>query len=401
MHVRSRQRPVIDAGDRRRDQRAKPLIAIKTRGDAVGERASLRRYCDLSESGPPALVAVVDTEEEFDWSAPFDRTSTTVGHMAAIYRAQDVFDLLGVVPSYLVSHAIVTQAAGFRPLGPLVAAGRAVIGAHLNPWATPPCRERLNSLNSYPGNLPRELEAAKLAALSRQIERALGVRPTVYKAGRYGKGPNTEAILEEQGFEVDISPAPAMDLRADGGPDYTRHSAQPFLFGRGRRLLCLPNTGAFVGHLWQLGPILHPLLARQSATRLRLTAIASRLRLLERLRLTPEGYTLAEMGRLTRALLARGQRTFVLSLHSPSVVPGNTPYVRNDTDLAALLQRLRAYLTFFRDELGGRFITPHVVKAELEQLAPEVGRTSEIGAPEAAALSARASRARSGPAPNQ
>ena len=39
------------------------------------------------------------------------------------------------------------------------------------------------------------------------------------------------------------------------------------------------------------------------------------------------------MRRLTRALLARGQRTFVLSLHSPSVVPGNTPYVRSDADL--------------------------------------------------------------------
>ena len=103
--------------------------------------------------------------------------------------------------------------------------------------------------------------------------------------------------------------------------------------------------------------------------RLRLPAIASRLRLLERLRLTPEGYTLAEMKRLTRALLRRGQRSFVLSLHSPSVVPGNTPYVRRKEDLAQLLQRLSGFLVFFRDELGGRFMTPLALKAELEQLA--------------------------------
>jgi hypothetical protein len=278
-----------------------------------------------------------------------------------------VFDALAVVPSYLVSYAIASQEAGYRPLEPYLAAARALIGAHLNPWATPPQREPLSPANSYPGNLPRQLEAAKLVALSRQIERALGVRPTVYKAGRYGKGANTEAILEEQGFEVDISPAPAMDLRADSGPDYTRHSARPFLFGRGRRLLCLPNTGAFIGALHELGPVLHPLMERGSVARLRLPAIASRLHLLQRLRLTPEGYTLAELKRLTRALLARGQRTFVLSLHSPSVVPGNTPYVRNDAELAALLQRLRSYLTFFRDELHGRFVTPHALKAELEK----------------------------------
>lgn len=48
----------------------------------------------------------------------------------------------------------------------------------------------------------------------------------------------------------------------------------------------------------------------------------------------------------------------VLSLHSPSVVPGNTLYVQNDADLAVLLQRLRAHLAFFRDELHGRFVTP-------------------------------------------
>jgi hypothetical protein len=342
------------------------LIAVESRVDLVDRHPSLHQHCDLPRDGPPALVAVVDTEEQFDWSAPFDRAGTAVDHMAAIHRVQDVFDSLGVVPSYLVSYSIVAQQTGFRPLEPYVEAGRAVIGAHLNPWVTPPHREQVKAANSYPGNLPRELEAAKLAALCRQIERSLGVRPTVYKAGRYGKGPNTEGILEEQGFEVDISPAPAMDLRADGGPDYTRASTLPCLFGRERRLLCLPNTGAFVGWLHQQGPVLHPLMEHRAVARLRLPAIASRLRLLERIRLTPEGYTLAEMKRLTRALLAGGQRTFVLSLHSPSVMPGNTPYVQSDADLALLLQRLRDYLKFFRNQLQGRFVTPHALKAELE-----------------------------------
>ena len=349
---------------------AKPLIGVRAPVDLVEKYAPLHRSCDLPEGAPPVLVAVIDTEEEFDWSAPLDRASTAVGHMAAIGRLQDVFDTMGVVPSYLVSYAIVAQEAGYRPLQSYLAAGRALIGAHLNPWATPPHREQVNAVNSYPGNLPQELEAAKLAALCGQIERRLGVRPTIYKAGRYGKGRNTEAILEEQGFEVDMSPAPAMDFRADGGPDYTRHSPQPFLFGRDRRLLCLPNTGAFVGWCHELGADLHPLMEHVLGARLRLPAIASRLRLLERIRLTPEGYTLAEMQRLTRALLARGQRTFVLSLHSPSVVPGNTPYVRSDADLSLLLQRLDGYLTFFRDELRGRFVTPHGLKAELERLAP-------------------------------
>jgi hypothetical protein len=44
--------------------------------------------------------------------------------------------------------------------------------------------------------------------------------------------------------------------------------------------------------------------------------------------------------------------------------------VRTDADLAILLRRLRGYLTFFRDELHGRFLTPLALKAELERLAP-------------------------------
>ncbi|HEX6112991.1 MAG TPA: hypothetical protein VFZ10_11815, partial [Geminicoccaceae bacterium] len=364
------------------------MIALRAPVDLDDEHSPLHHPCDLPESGSPALVVVVDTEEEFDWSAPFDRAGTAVGHMAAIGRVQDVFDAVGVIPSYLVSYAIVAHDAGYRPLEPYLAAGRAVIGAHLNPWTTPPHSEELSAANSYPGNLPRELEAAKLAALARQIERALGVRPTLYKAGRYGKGPHTEALLEEQGFEVDMSPAPAMDLSADGGPDYARQSPRPFLFGRARRLLCLPNTGAFVGCFHALGPVLHSTMQHPALTRLHLPALASRLGLLERLRLTPEGYTLAEMRRLTRALLARGQRSFVVSLHSPSVVPGNTPYVRSEADLALLLMRLRGYLAFFRDELRGRFVTPHGLKAELEQLAPHRPR-EQVGSESAAGISPR------------
>jgi hypothetical protein len=354
----------------RRETWREPVIGFQSRASRPGAAQGRHRPCDLPASAPPALITVVDTEEAFDWSAPFDPARCSVDHMASIPRVQDIFDALGVVPCYLVSWPIVSEAAGYRPLVRYLEAGRAIVGAHLNPWVTPPLREQVNAVNSYPGNLPRELEAAKLAALAARIERSLGVRPTLYKAGRHGKGPNTEAILEEQGFEIDLSPAPPMDYRADGGPDFRRHPLRPFRFGRSRQPLCLPATGAFVGAGSGLGPILHPLLERRRVAWLRPLALASRLRLLERLRLTPEGYTLAEMMRLTRTLLARGQRTFVLTFHSPSVVPGNTPYVRTDADLANFLERLRGFLAWFQGDLQGRFLTPDALKAELEQLPP-------------------------------
>ena len=93
------------------------------------------------------------------------------------------------------------------------------------------------------------------------------------------------------------------------------------------------------------------------------------LHLIDRIPLTPEGISFGEMRRLTRALLRRGRRVFSFNYHSPSLAPGNTPYVRDTMDLRAFLERIEQYLDFFMKELGGRAVTPLEVKA----LATEAG----------------------------
>jgi hypothetical protein len=84
----------------------------------------------------------------------------------------------------------------------------------------------------------------------------------------------------------------------------------------------------------------------------------SRLNVVNKIMLSPEGSTLAEMQTLTRTLLRDGMRTFSLTMHSPSVQPGCTPYVRTAADLDAFLNRVRDYCDFFTGELGGSADTP-------------------------------------------
>jgi hypothetical protein len=88
-------------------------------------------------------------------------------------------------------------------------------------------------------------------------------------------------------------------------------------------------------------------------SKVRLPGILSRLGALERLMLSPEGYAPEHHRRLTRALLARGTRVFTFSLHSPSLRPGCTPYVRSQQDLVQFLDACRRYFEFFLGELGG------------------------------------------------
>lgn len=323
-------------------------------------------FARLPADERPVLLVVVDTEEEFDWRAPFDRSATGITHMRRIGEFQALCDELGVRPVYAIDHSIASQAEAFEPLRAIHDSGRCEIGAHLHPWVSPPFDETVNAHNSYPGNLPRELERAKLAALLAAIEENLHVRPASYKAGRYGYGPNTAALLLELGFRCDLSFCPAFDFRHDGGPDYSEFQSEAAWIDADAKLLSIPTTGAFVG--WAASPASYRL--GQSLRALRLPGVLSRLRAVERLQLSPEGYSFADNVRLTRALFARGLRIFTLALHSPSLAAGHTEYVRDEQQRQQFLAAIRRYIEFFFREFGGRNMTARELHERLSGTRP-------------------------------
>ena len=315
---------------------------------------------------PPLLQVVVDTEEEFDWSKPFNRASNAVRNLAHQEKAQRIFDRLGIKPTYVVDYAVASQSTGYGPLREFLAGGRCDIGAHLHPWVNPPYVEEVGDRLSYPGNLAPELESEKLRALTGAIERNLGVKPLVYRAGRYGIGPHSLALIDRLGYEVDVSVLPRIDLSSRFGPDFSGFGNHPFRFGKGGRGLGIPLTIGLTGWLGERGNSLYRWIDTEVGNRLRLKALASRFRLIERIQLSPEGYSLSEQIRLVRRRLAQGQRIFNLSYHSPSLMPGGAPYVRNVGDLARFLESLEGFFDFFANEAKGRFSTPLEIKNLLD-----------------------------------
>jgi hypothetical protein len=316
--------------------------------------------------GNVRIMAIVDTEEEFDWSAPFDRNATGVEHMRRIGELQAVFDRHGIRPVYAVGTPIATSPVAVAALKPILREKRALIGTHLHPWVTPPLIEEVNQRNSYPGNLAKAVEAAKIRTLTGQIEAAFDTRPLIYKAGRYGIGPQSFAILEALGYQVDISPMPPFDYHRHHGPNFSRRGNQLRWEGPGRTVLSIPNTGSFVG--WLARPKLEwisDITLSPAARRLHISGILARLGLLERIALSPEGYTLTELRRLVRFCLVRGQRLFMLSLHSPSVAPGYTSYVRDEAEQVAFLAKLDRFLGWFLGEIHGEPGDPLRLYAEM------------------------------------
>ncbi len=329
---------------------------------------------------PPRIMAVVDTEEEFDWSAPFDRNATGVGHMHRIGELQAVFDRHGVRPVYAVSTPIATDPIAIDALRPILSSGRALIGTHLHPWVTAPLTEEVGPENSFPGNLPQALEAAKISTLTDQIEAAFGTHPIIYKAGRYGIGPHSFATLEALGYKIDISPRPPFDYSPQHGPDFSRRDNAARWEGPKGSVLSIPNSGGLIGRLARPG-LEHLAAAAFSpgARRLRIPGILSRLGLLERIGLTPEGFTFEEMRRLVRVKAAAGQRDFMLCLHSPSVSPGHTPYVRTEAEQAAFLASLDRFLAWFITEFNGTPTDPLHLRAEMSAAAPRAPTAAPPG----------------------
>lgn len=322
-----------------------------------------RENVQLAAGHPPILVLVVDTEEEFNWGQPFDRRADAVTAMREIHRFQELCDGFKVHPCYVVDYPVGAKAEGYQPLQAAAADGRCEIGAHLHPWVNPPFTEEVNARNSYPGNLPREIERAKCTELRDQIAKTFGTAPLTYKAGRYGIGPNTPQILSELGFLIDLSPAPGFSYVGDGGPDFTHHPVGPYRFGEQDDLLCLPCTGGFTGALppgaaasaFMLG-------ARPPFRGLRWRGILSRLNLARQGRLSPEGYTLAQNRALTDTLLARGIRVFNYSFHSPTLKAGCTSYTRTTADVDAFLSQIRNYIDYFLNVIGGVVLRPLEVR---------------------------------------
>lgn len=279
------------------------------------------------ESFATRFTIFVDTEEEFDWRAPLAREARGTRHIAAMPPAHARFAAHGAPLTWLVDHPIATCPRAVEILTRLQEDGRSAIGTQLHPWVNPPFEEEVNGFNSFAGNLAAALEEKKLVTLTDAIASAFGSRPLVYRAGRYGIGPNTFAILARLGYRIDSSMRSGYEYACDGGPDF---SAIPNHAFRAGAIVELPLTTVFTGALRRGGAGLHHQLGRLPRGR----GAAARLGLLSRVALTPEDMPLDEALEAVRIAAGEGVRLLNFSFHSPSVEPGHTPYVRDAADLA-------------------------------------------------------------------
>jgi hypothetical protein len=330
----------------------------------IGERAyrpprpaSVQRVIWPDDFGTRFTV-FVDVEEEFDWRAPLDRRNRATTAMKAFPEAHLRFAERGVGLTCMVDHPIATDPASVAILSRVVEDGRSEIGTQLHAWVNPPFEAEAISRSSYAGNLPRALEAAKLETLTTAITTAFGVAPRAYRAGRYGIGSNSFELLAGLGYRIDSSVRPGYDYSADGGPNFTLVDSGAYRTGG---ITELPLTTVFTGYARRGGGGLYRALGRIPKGR----GAFARARLLSRIALTPEDMPIESALEAVAVAVGEGLRLLNLSFHSPSLVPGHTPYVRDAIDL----KRFHAWWTTMLDEFDRRGIR----NASLDEIIAALG----------------------------
>lgn len=341
-------------------QPAGNFFAYPAASDLIGLEAGER----------PRFWVTIDTEEDFDWAAPFARTGYRLGSVPALAECQNYFERAAVQPIYLVDWPIVADDRAVDFLGAAQASGRCEIGAQLHPWVTPPHEEDVNARNSYTGNLPATLQREKMTALRDAIRDRFGIAPTVYRAGRYGLGPDSATMLAELGFRCDTSVRSGFDYRAGYGPDYRNAPLYPWWVRTGQgAILEMPVTTVFDGLLGGAGRSIYHRVARNGT---HAGAALARLGLVERIALTPEGIPAERACRAIDIAVEAGLPVLNFSFHSPSLQPGNTPYVRDDADLALFYRWWDVVL----DHLARRGVEP-TTAAEILTMAERKARLSQ------------------------
>ena len=302
---------------------------------------------------PPPVFISVDTEED-NWGSYASRTEVT--NAGALPAFQELCDRYGAVPTYLVTTPMAAQDSSRDILCDLLKHGRCEVGGHVHPWNAPPVTEETIARNSMLCNLPGDLVARKLAAHHALLTQRLEVAPQTFRAGRWGLGPGVAWALASLGYTVDVSVSPLVDWSDDLGPDYRAAPRRAYRFRPGDpltpapdgALVEIPPSIGFLGGNPASGMRLRAWALQPIPRKLRMVGVLDRLGIATLRWLSPELATGKEMVKLARGLLETGASHLQITFHSPTLVPGLTPFVKTEDDRRRFLDRIEQVLDFAR-----------------------------------------------------
>ncbi len=278
----------------------------------------------------------IDTEMDADvhWKKKWPPQYTSVSEGIPRFL-RPIWDCYQVHPIYFVSPEVLYSMKCCEVLKEEIRQG-AIIGAHLHPEYIAPNSCWGKNIEQIAQQFPHsacstEEEFAKIKNLTELIEEKLDVRPTWYRAARFGADVDTIHSLAKLGYHYDSSVTPHIDWGSKGGPNHSQAPEYRYQIAD--------------GDLYQSG--------NSGVNEIPVTIGEKRFGVLGKLFpnhwlcfewLRPTHMTYLEMRRMVKRMHERNE--MVMMFHSMEIMINKTPYVRSRWMQKYYLWRLKKILGY-------------------------------------------------------
>jgi hypothetical protein len=304
------------------------------------------------------VIVTIDTEEAWDWSAPYPTSDFSVEHISRLGEFQSVCDQYAIRPTYFTNHAVMADSMASKVMAELAKHEGVEVGMHVHPWATPPYRigHAVTSRDTYLHNAATDDIRARLQAVYLALGKA-GIRPTSFRGGRYSSGGEIHRFLHEKGFIAECSVVPHTAWNEEGAPDFRHRNLYPVRLepaqSGGSPLWEIPLSMGFTRRPFGTWAAAFRLIESTSLRHLRLIGIAERLGLLRRVWLNFEVNDPYDWTPFLLLLQRMNVPCVTFTVHSSSLFAGPGPYTRTPEDekrifgqIARVFQRLNELREF-------------------------------------------------------
>ena len=306
------------------------------------------------------FLVTIDTEEEREWDSDYlDHTHYTVNNISFLIPLQEIFDKYGVKATYLIDYPVAVDVKASGILKEFQDNHQAEIAMHLHPWVNPPYEEERTVANSFPSNLPPELQFKKMKRLTEVISDAVGQRPVTYRAGRYGFNESSVNVLEELGYLVDTSVVPYREGKKDYEPSFGWLSdTEPYFLNPDNiktagdsKLLEVPLTVGFSKKVPQI-------LAKNytGLPNIGLRRILKKVLNIDLYWLRPSYADLQQMIQLSEAQIVGGATYLNMMFHSNELMPGGSKYNISQEAVERYLKQLDDYFSYLTSNHSIQFL---------------------------------------------
>lgn len=297
-------------------------------------------------------VVTIDTEED-NWGQ-FNAKHYTLENLRKIPDIQALFDKYGVRPTYLITYPVATDPWAIDLFTDYLAKGKCEIGMHCHPWNTPPYEEAKSVFNSMLCNLPEDLQYRKLAFLKKTICKNFGITPVSFRGGRWAFGSGTAKAIHKLGFKIDTSVTPYSSWAEWHGVDYSAMSPHPYRFSPDNifkrvdngELLQIPASIGFLQNDFDKCNRIQILLSNKIFRTTRLNVILGKLKIINKVALSPEISLGRSMIDLAKRIESLGINHLNLFFHSTSLIKGFSPFNNNDNESNNIINSLIMFMEY-------------------------------------------------------